>query len=205
MMTRLTRSLSARHVLVAVAVFALPLITLAQEHAAEHAGTHEASAEGGLPLVVYLQAVNFIIYAGLLVYFMRKPVRDYFSGRKEKFNSALNKAAQAKADAETQKREIQSRIDELTRSSQAELARAKAEAAELQARIMKEAEGISAHLKTEANRTTTFEIERAKNELRESLLQQAVAFSSTLLKEKMAEGDQKRLQTEFVDKIGANR
>jgi F0F1-type ATP synthase membrane subunit b/b' len=136
---------------------------------------------------------------------MRKPVRDYFSGRKEKFNSALNKAAQAKADAETQKREIQSRIDELTRSSQAELARAKAEAAELQARIMKEAEGISAHLKTEANRTTTFEIERAKNELRESLLQQAVAFSSTLLKEKMAEGDQKRLQTEFVDKVGANR
>lgn len=193
---------SIRQALTAVAVLALPLLVFAQEHATEH----EAHAsEGGLPLVVYLQAVNFLLYAGLMVYLMRKPVREYFSGRKEKFNAALNKAAQAKNEAEAQKREVQSRIDELTRTSQAELARAKSEAAELQTRIMKEAEEISAHLKSEANRTASFEIERAKNELRESMLSQAVAFSSKLLKEKMVEGDQKRLQTEFVDKIGATR
>jgi F-type H+-transporting ATPase subunit b len=190
-----------RQALTAVAVLAFPLLVLAQEHATEH----EAHAEGGLPTVVYLQAINFLLYAGLLVYLLRKPVREYFSGRKEKFNSALNKAAQAKNEAEAQKREVQTRIDELTRTSQAELARAKSEAAELQTRIMKEAEEISAHLKSEANRSATFEIERAKNELRESLLSQAVAFSSKLLKEKIAEGDQKRLQTEFVDKIGATR
>jgi F-type H+-transporting ATPase subunit b len=206
MMKRQKNFWTLRQALTAVAVFALPLLVLAQEHAAEHStGTHAAPTHNGLPTVVYLQAINFVMYAGLLVYFMRKPVREYFTGRKERFNSALNKAAQAKAEAEAQKREVQSRIDELTRSSQAELARAKSEAQELQARIMKEAEEISAHLKNEAARTTTFEIERAKNALRESLLQQSVAFSSTLLKEKMAEGDQKRLQTEFVDKIGANR
>lgn len=198
---------SLRQALTAVAVFALPLIVLAQEHAAEHgADAHGGGhAEGGLPTVVYLQAINFVMYAGLIIYFARKPVREFFHGRREKFNAALNKAAQAKADAETQKREIQSKIDELTRTSQAELARAKSEAAELQARIMREAEEISAHLKNEANRTASFEIERAKNELRESMLSQAVAFSSKLLKEKVSEGDQKRLQTEFVDKIGANR
>jgi|GEM_PF-1544294 len=195
---------SLKQLLVAVAVLALPLITLAQE-AAEHAGTHEGSHEGGLPTVVYLQGINFLMYAGLIVYFARKPIREYFSGRREKFNSALNKAAEAKATAEAQKREVQSKIDELTRTSQSELARAKSEAVELQARILKDAEEISAHLKTEANRTATYEIERAKNELRESMLTQAVAFSSQLLKEKMVEGDQKRLQTEFVDKIGATR
>lgn len=188
--------------LIAIAVLALPLITLAQEHEAAHEGAHEAS---GLPTVVYLQAINFVMYAGLLVYFMRKPVREYFSGRKEKFNAALNKAAAAKQEAEAQKRDVQTRIEELTRTSQAELARAKSEASDLQARILKEAQDISAHLKNEANRTASFEIDRAKNELRENMLSEAVAFSSKLLKEKIAEGDQKRLQTEFVDKIGASR
>lgn len=198
------RSMSLGQALIALSVLALPLITLAQE-ASEHAGTHEGSHEGGLPTVVYLQAINFVMYAGLIVYFARKPIREYFSGRREKFNAALNKAAEAKAQAEAQKRQVQTKIDELTRTSQAELARAKSEAAELQTRILKEAEEISAHLKSEANRSATYEIERAKNELRESMLTQAVAFSSKLLKEKIAEGDQKRLQTEFVDKIGATR
>lgn len=184
-------------ILAIVAIALLPIVTFAEEVEAPH--------EGGVPMVLILQAINFIMYAGLVIYFMRTPVREYFSGRKEKFNTALNRAAAAKAEAEARKQEMQNRINDLQRSSAQELARAKSEAAELQTRILKDAEEISAHLKSEANRSATYEIERAKNELRESLLSQAVAFSSQLLKEKMVEGDQKRLSTEFVDKIGANR
>jgi F-type H+-transporting ATPase subunit b len=187
-------------ILTTAGVVLLPAIVIAQE-AAEGGEAHHS----GLPMVVYLQAVNFVLYAALLVYLMRKPVREYFSGRTEKFNAALNKAAAAKAEAEARKQEVQAKINDLQASSAQELLRAKADAADLQVRIMKEAEAISAHLRTEANRTATMEIERAKNELRESLLSQSVAFSAKLLKEKIVEGDQKRLQTEFVDKIGANR
>ncbi len=191
---RLLRKLSC------LAVFFLPLIARAQEQEAAH--------EGGLPPVVYFQAINFVLFAGLLVYLGRKPIREYFSGRQEKFNAALIKAATAKSEAEARKQEIQKKIDDLQASSDQELARAKAEAQDLHARILKEAEGLSANLRVEAGRTATFEIERAKNELRESLLSQSVAFSAKLLKEKIGEGDQKRLQTEFSDsvsKIGANR
>lgn len=177
----------------------LPLLAFAQEH---EAGAHHG---GGLPMVVYLQAINFVLYAGILVYFLRKPVRDYFSGRQAAFNSALTKAAAAKAEAEARKTEIQNKIRDLQANAASDLAKAKSDAQGLEARILKEAEEMSAHLRAEANRTATFEIERAKNEIREDLLKQAVAFSTTLLKEKMVEGDQKRLQTEFVDKIGANR
>ena len=183
----------------ALLIALMPVIAIAQEHEAE--GHHES----GLPMVVYLQAINFILYAGLLVYFLRKPVRDYFTGRREAFNAALTKAAAAKAEAEARKKEVETKIRDLQANAASDLARAKTDAAALEARILKEADEISAHLKTEANRTATFEIERAKGEIREDLLNQSVAFSTKLLKEKMAEGDQKRLQTEFVDKIGANR
>ena len=196
--------LNVRTTLTALSVVLFPALLMAQEHASTHEGSHE----GGLPTVVYLQAINFALYAGLIIYFARKPVHEYFTGRKEKFNLALNKAAAAKADAEARKQEMQNKIDTLQNTSAAELARAKSEAQDLQTRILKDAEGISANLRVEANRTATFEIERAKNELRESLLSQSVAFSSKLLKEKMADGDLKRLQTEFSDsvsKMGANR
>ncbi len=179
----------------------LPAIALAQEHGEAHGGEHER----GLPTVVYLQAVNFLLYAGLLYYFLRKPVRDYFSGRGTTFNAALVKAAAAKAEAEARKQEIQAKINDLQANADSELARAKDEARNLEARILKDAEEISANLRAEASRTATFEIERAKNELRRDLLSQSVAFSQKLLKDKMADGDQKRLQTEFVDKIGASR
>jgi F-type H+-transporting ATPase subunit b len=184
-----------------LAIILLPLVSMAEEHEAAHEG-------GGLPSVVYFQAINFVLFAGLLVYLGRKPIRDYFSGRKEKFNAALTKAAAAKSEAEARKQEIQKKINDLQASSEQELARAKSEAQDLHTRILKEAEGLSENLRVEAKRTATFEIERAKNELRESLLSQSVAFSSKLLREKIAEGDQKRLQTEFsesVSKIGANR
>ncbi len=182
-------------------VLFLPALAIAQE--AEHQA-HSAN-ESGLPMVVYLQAINFILYAGLLVYFLRKPVREYFTGRGAAFNAALTKAAAAKAEAEARKREVQAKIMALQANAAEDLAQAKLDALALELRILKEAEEISAHLRAEAARTATFEVERAKNELRDDLLKQSVAFSTKLLKEKIADGDQKRLQTEFIDKIGANQ
>lgn len=193
--------------LVAATVALLPALAFAQEHGGgeAHGGGEHAA---GLPTVVYLQAINFVIYAGLLVYFLRTPVREYFSGRGAAFNAALTKAATAKAEAEARKQDVQNKIRDLEKNAASDLAQAKTDAAALEARILKEAEELSVNLRTEANRTASFEIERAKNELREELLQQSLAFSQRLLKDKIAEGDQKRLQGEFVDKVhqvGANR
>ena len=181
--------------LVAVTIALLPLIAFAQE------GEHEGHHESGLPIVVYLQAINFLLYAGMLYYFLRTPVRAYFTGRQAAFNAALTKAAAAKAEAEARKREIETKIRDLQANAAQELARAKTDAQALEARILKEAEEISSHLRTEANRTASFEIERAKNNLRTQLLRSAIEASRESLGKTIGSLEQKRLQTEFVDKI----
>jgi F-type H+-transporting ATPase subunit b len=183
----------------------LPVLAFAQEHGGEHGGGHGAGHEAGLPTVVYLQAFNFVLYAGVLFYFLRKPVKSYFSGRGVAFNEALVKAKAAKEEAEAKKREVAARLGQLSSTAEQQVAQAKADAEALRVRILKDAEDISRNLRNEAARTAEFEVERAKNELRQDLLNQSVALSSKILQERMAEGDQKRLQTEFVDKIGANR
>lgn len=181
----------------------LPIIAQAEEHGGGHAAAGEHAA--GLPTVVYLQAFNFLLYAGVLFYFLRTPVKNYFSGRGVAFNAALVKAQAAKEEAEAKKQEVAARLNQLEATANQQIAQAKTDSEALRLRIMKDAEDITRNLKNEAHRTAEFEVERAKNELRQELLNQSVALSTKILQEKMAEGDQKRLQTEFVDKIGASR
>jgi F-type H+-transporting ATPase subunit b len=161
----------------------------------------EAAAEEGIPTALWFQVVNFCIYAGLLIYFLRQPIKNFFNGREERFRQAIVKAEAAKRQAEEQKRDIQERLTKLQASSQGSVEDARREAEALRARIVKEAEEMVRHMKTETQRTVDSEIHRAKDELRDELLNQAVALSTKILTEKIAEPDQKRLQTEFVDKI----
>ena len=177
----------------------------ATEHQASEAdGHHDQHATGhptGLPASVVYQGINFLIFAGLGYFFLRKPIRNFFGGRREKYHAAQNRAEAARRDAEAKKREIADKLRNLELSSQQTLTQAKAEADALSARILQEAGDLSKNLREEANRTAQAEINRAKDQLRDELLSQSVALSKTVLRDKMADSDQRRLQTEFVDKI----
>lgn len=165
------------------------------------AASGEPGAEPHIPESLMWSALNFGIYAVLLFILLRNPIRNYFSGREATFKQALLKAEAARKEAEAKKHEIQERLRRLETTAEASIAQAKAEAEALKAKILEEAQGLSRQLQEDAQRTAQIEIERAKNELREELLNQSVALSKNMLLDKMAEPDQKRLQTEFVDKI----
>ena len=180
----------------------------ATHQAADAEGHHDQHATGhptGLPASVVYQGINFLIFAGLGYYFLRGPVRNFFGGRRERYHAALNKAAVAKREAEARKQEIADKLRNLETSSQQTLAQARAEAEALSAKIVQEANDLSKNLREEANRTAQAEINRAKDQLRDELLSQSVTLSKKVLTEKMADQDQKRLQTEFVDKIQETR
>jgi F-type H+-transporting ATPase subunit b len=176
----------------AFVVFALPSLAIAEEAVGE--------AEG-IPTSLWLQVANFLIYLALMVYFLRKPIKSYFVTRQEAFRQALIHAKTAKHEAEKRKTEIQERLSALESSAAQSLKTAKSEADAIRARILNEASELSENLRKESARAAQFEIERAKRELREELLGQSMLLATKVLTEKMADPDQKRLQTEFVEKI----
>lgn len=155
----------------------------------------------GIPSVVGLQVINFLLYAALLFYVLRKPVREFFKSRAENYKQALLKAEHAREEAEKKKREIQEQLTTLENTSESSIMNARKEAAALMEKIQHEAQEFAQKLKFEANQTVAIELEKAKMELRRELLDQAVAMAENMLKDKMVENDQKRLQTEFVDKV----
>lgn len=182
-----------------IVLFALLLApTMALAAGGGHGSEH---GSGGIPSMVTYQAINFVLYVALLFFLLRKPVKSFFKGREDSFKQALIKAEAARAEAEKKRQEIQERLSKLESTADQSIAQARAEADSLKARIIQEAQEISTHLKEEARRTADLEIERAKVELRSELLNQAVALSQKMLVDKIADNDQKRLQTEFVEKI----
>ena len=189
----------------AVALLVLAIPPLLAASGAGEAGEHGAhgSHGGGLPTEVILQFVNFGIYAVALLYFLRQPVRSYFSARQENFKQALLKAEQAKAQAENQRREIQERLTKLESTRDESIAQARSEAAALKKQIIEEAKALSEKLQQDAKRTAEIELERARLALRQDLLAQSVQLAQKLLadKDKLQDQDQKRLQSEFVGKI----
>jgi F-type H+-transporting ATPase subunit b len=169
------------------------------EQSGHATGAHHAAAE--IPESVNYQAINFVIYIALLGFFLKKPVQSFFKGREENYSQSLVKAEQARVEAEKKHVEIKNRLSQLEASSDQSISQAKADAEQLKEKIKKEAEELSARLKEDAKRSAALEVERAKTILREELLNQSVQMSQKILNEKMVEGDQLRLQTEFVDKI----
>lgn len=161
---------------------------------------HHAPASG-LPTVVILQFINFGLYVGLVVFFARKPIADYFKNRQANFYTALKRADAARAEAQARRSEIQARLSKLEASRDESLQTARTEAETLRNQIVDEAKALSAKLQQDAERTAQVEIERARTMLREELVNQSVAMAQRILSDKMQEQDQKRLQDEFVQKI----
>jgi F-type H+-transporting ATPase subunit b len=164
----------------------------------------EHHAEAGLPFVVILQFINFSLYVGLIFYFGRKPIADYFKTRQANFFVALKRADAARAEAEAKRAETQARLAKLEATRDQSIQDARKEAAALRMQIVEEARGLSEKLKVEAERTAVVEIERAASVLREELLNQSVQLAQRILTDKMQDQDQKRLQDEFVQKIAKN-
>lgn len=165
------------------------------------AGGEVTHGGGGIPKVVFHQALNFVLFFGLLFVLLKKTVANTFQTRHADFHSALTKAQAAKKDAEARKKEIQDRLNKLESTAAESLQTARAEAETLRKKIMQDAADISQNLRTEAQKTTQHEIERAKTELREELLSQSLLAAKKVLSETTSEADQKRLQSEFVEKI----
>lgn len=155
----------------------------------------------GIPTMLWLQVVNFTLYVGLLVFLLRKPVRNFFEGRVDGYNSALHRAAAQKTEAETKRREIQERLTKLESTSAQSIAEARAEAEALRQRVLVEARELSEKMRGEAQRTAQIELERAKFALRQEMLSQSMQLATKILSDKIQDQDQKRLQSEFVEKI----
>lgn len=159
---------------------------------------------GAVPttLITY-QAINVIIMFAALIYFTKAGVRKFFQEKRAAYLSAAQKSEAARKAAEDEHTQIQARLSKLENTADESVARARAEAADMKKQLISEAETLSKRIREEAEQSARLEVQRAKSQLRESLIKDSVEAAKGQLGTKVSAEDQKRLQSDFISNIQA--
>ncbi len=161
-----------------------------------------AAVEHGIPYkLILVQAGNFLVLIGLLVYFLKDKTRAYFKQRASSYRELVGRAEAARSEAQAQKNEIEARLKRLENGAQQSQNDAQQEAEQLKQKLMSEAKLFSERLTQEAQFAAELEIDKAKKQLRRELLNVAVEAATSKLKNEVEEKDRQRLQNEFSGKI----
>lgn len=184
-----------------IAVGTLLLTGLAA--AALASGGEGHHVDSGVLLKDFLwRCLSFGVTLGLVVYFVRTPIRKGLAGRREGIEKALRDAEAAKAEAEAKFAEYDRK-----------LSKASAEIEEIQDAIRREGElerertlasarEMAEKIKQEAEKSAANEIAKARAELRQEAARMAIAIAEDLLKKNVTGDDQSRLVSEYMQKVG---
>lgn len=159
-----------------------------------------------VPLLLFLnpeipRTVNFVIFAGILIYFLREPMRRFLNERVEAIRRGLAEARAKKDSVEARLREIESRLQRLDAEIAGLKAEAEKEAEAERARIRKATEAEVDKLRALAHR----EIDGAKSaallELKSFAASKSVELAEALIQAEMKVEDDRRLVVEFAERL----
>lgn len=160
----------------------------------------EVELESGFTLAMRL--VNFILLAGLLYYFLRKPVRNFLNQRQQGVKEALEEAQRAKAEAEARFKEMEKKLAQ-ARKEMDELKGMLLEQGRLEKeRILANAQKEADKIRKQAQITAEQELKKAQSMLHKEAVELATRIAEALLKERIDPKDHERLIRQYVESVG---
>ena len=178
----------------------LGIFTVAQAWAAGGAEHHTPSITE-----VIFPALNFLIYAVIIVKFALPPVRSFLKSRRDEVVATMAQASAKKAAAQGLVDEYKAKLaalDQQVRSLQATL---REEGERDKAKLVSEANVMAAKIKADAGILADQEVRMARQKIREDMAIQAEATARALLQRNLSVADQNRLADEFIQSIGQAR
>jgi len=182
-----------------IASIGLLLTTLVVAGVAQAAGGGDGDHD---PVTEALfQGLNLAIILGVLFYFGRTPVREFFHSRREGIQTDLAEAAELLQAAEQRNAELQRRLVDLS-SEVEEIREAATRRAEDESeRILADARATAERIRRDASAAVDQELRRAQAELREEAADLALEIAATKLAENVSDGDRERLMDEFITRV----
>lgn len=165
-------------------------------------GHEAASGFLGVPNLVW-QVANLVAFLGLLWYFLKKPVAEFFGNRRNEVAQALVKADEDRRRAEALAGELAGRLREI----EAELANlkegARRDAEAEHAALLRQTEEDAARFLARASADVDNRVRAARAELTAYAGDLAVEVAKELLAKAVTAEDEKRLVAEGVAELSA--
>ena len=190
-----------RRVLRVLATPAVLLFAAAAAFAAEESGAHQG---GGAHIPwgeIIKQAINFLILAGVLVYFLRKPLSSFLKERSELLRKAIDDAAKARAEAAEKLAAIEARTAKLADEIAGMNAKMDVEAAAEARRLQETAAAEISRIRAQSEFTGEQEVKKAREELRREASLLSAHAAEEIVRKTLSPEDQERLVRENLEKI----
>jgi len=126
--------------------------------------------------------VNLAILIAFLAYKLRKPVSNILNKRTEKVKSQLSQAEEELADAIELRRQYEQKLDEVGQKREEILTQAHKLASETKERLIAEASKEAATIKARAAVNADMEWERAKSDMRTTIIEVSSLMAENLVK-----------------------
>jgi F-type H+-transporting ATPase subunit b len=179
----------------ALAIVALPVVAMAA------GGEHQV--DSGVILKDFIwRCINFAVMAGLIGYFVSKPIRNALQSRRAEIEKTLADAAAARDAAEAKAREYQEKLAKASAEIETIYAAIRREGELERDKILASAKEMAAKIEQEADAKAAGAVARARLELRAEAARLAVELAEELLAKNVTAADQKRLVDEYMQKVG---
>jgi F-type H+-transporting ATPase subunit b len=153
-----------------------------------------------LPTIAKL--VNLLLFVGVAIYFLRRPIKEAFRTRQGSIREELMRAEEEKAAAVAQLEEVEGRLARLDAEVGAIRAQAQKEAAEERVRIERATEEEMRKIREQARREIESAAKAARAELRTFTAEQSVRLAEEMIRREIRPEDDAHLAREYVAELG---
>jgi F-type H+-transporting ATPase subunit b len=167
----------------------------------------QAAAEGHGEEITFVgdwlpRLVNFAIIAGVLVYFMRKPVRDFFKNRSAEIARAIEESKQARERAAAALAEMERKMKDLEAETGRMIEDAKARGEKDKQTLVEEGRKVTADVQAQVKASIDIEVQKARTALAAEAALLSIDLAEGNIKEKINKQDHERILKDYLNKVG---
>lgn len=147
---------------------------------------------------IIFPTINFIGFIGILIYFVRKPMKSLFASRSVDLEKQISEATSAFRKAEKNFDEAKAKITQIEIEKEALLKSTQEQLESLKRRSADELEKLVSTMKFENNQKLEEEIKKAQRHLKAIAAKKIIETTEALLKKNLKEKDHQRLANDFL-------
>lgn len=166
-----------------------------------------ASEGGGHEQITFLgdwlpRLVNFAIIAGVVVYFTRKPIRDFFRNRSVEIAKAMQESKDARERAVAALAEMERKVKDLQAEMDRMVEDARIRGEKDKQVLVEEGRKMVTDIDAQVKQGVDLEVQKARTSLQAEASTLAVDLAEKSIKETISAKDHERIVREYITKVG---
>ncbi|HYA86065.1 MAG TPA: ATP synthase F0 subunit B [Nitrospirota bacterium] len=171
------------------------------------APAQEEASHGGEDAITFLgdwlpRLVNFAIITAVVVYFTRKPIRDFFKNRSAEIAKAMQESKETRERAAAALAEMERKIKDLEIETSRLIADAQARGEKDKLALIEEGKKAAQDIQAQARQGIDLEVMKAKAALAAEAARLSLDLAEGKIKDNIGRQDQDRIVKDYISKVG---